>query len=316
MGAGGRIAAVRYPGGASLSRRDFEELTEVASSLARRGLFGSRCQPMVEVVDREVVERRIVTGVAADAEAEPGDAVLVVAGAYAEASDIAGRLRLEVGDRLGLRDPREFAFCWIVGFPLFERDPETGDITFAHHPFTSPAPGQEGLFDIDPLAMRALHYDMVLNGYELGSGSIRNHRADVQRRIFRRLGMSDEEIHDRFGFFLEALQFGAPPHGGMALGVDRIVMLACGEPNIRDVIAFPKNQAFRDVMMDAPSLVADAQWEQLALKLIDVRTWGARNEQPHHVINYGPSPPPLWTETPPATGGAVLPKIPSPPDPT
>jgi aspartyl-tRNA synthetase len=128
-------------------------------------------------------------------------------------------------------------------------------------------PGQEALFDTDPLAMRAQHYDLVLNGYELGSGSIRNHQAAFQRKIFRRLGLSDTEIDERFGFFLEALQYGAPPHGGMALGLDRIAMLACGESSIRDVIAFPKNQAARDMMMDSPSPVSAAQLHDLALEL-------------------------------------------------
>ena len=268
-GGGGRIAAIRYPGGAALSRRDFDALTETAKQFGAGGLvwiaFGADGW---KSSIQKLLNEDIVAGIASDAEAEPGDAILVVAGAYAEASDIAGKLRLEVGDRLGLRKPGEFAYCWIVGFPLFEKDPETAEITFAHHPFTSPAPGQEDLFDTDPLAMRALHYDMVLNGYELGSGSIRNHRADVQRKVFQRLGLSDEEIQDRFGFFMEALQYGAPPHGGMALGIDRIVMIACGEPNIREVIAFPKNQAFRDVMMDAPSSVSQKQLDELALRLV------------------------------------------------
>ena len=184
------------------------------------------------------------------------------------ASDVAGRLRLEIGERLGLRDATKFAFCWVLGFPLFERDEETGDITFSHHPFTAPLPGQEALFDTDPLAITAQHYDLVLNGYELGSGSIRNHQAEFQRRVFKRLGLSDEQIDDRFGFFMEALSYGAPPHGGMALGIDRIVMLACGESSIRDVIAFPKNQQARDVMMDAPSSVPQKALEELGLRIV------------------------------------------------
>jgi aspartyl-tRNA synthetase len=156
----------------------------------------------------------------------------------------------------------------VLGFPLFERDAETGEITFSHHPFTAPLPGQEALFDSDPLAITAQHYDLVLNGYELGSGSIRNHTVEFQERVFRRLGLSQEQIDERFGFFMEALRYGAPPHGGMALGVDRIVMLACGETSIRDVIAFPKNQTARDVMMDAPSSVPDQALTDLGLRIV------------------------------------------------
>jgi aspartyl-tRNA synthetase len=152
-----------------------------------------------------------------------------------------------------------------MGFPLFEADPETGAPMPSHHPFTAPEPGQEALLDIDPLAMRAQHYDLVLNGFELGSGSIRIHDAAFQRTIFRRLGLTDEQIDDRFGFFMEALSFGAPPHGGMALGLDRVVMLACGETSIRDVIAFPKNQQARDVMMDAPSGVPEPYLRDLGV---------------------------------------------------
>ncbi|MBV9647240.1 MAG: aspartate--tRNA ligase [Candidatus Eremiobacteraeota bacterium] len=264
---GHRIVALRYPGGASLSRREFDALTETAKSFGALGLVhvsftndGVR-SPIAKFLSAETAQALAhATG------AQTGDAVLLVGDASARASDIAGKLRLELGDRLGLRSTADFAFCWIVGFPLFERDPESGAITFAHHPFTSPAPGQERLFDTDPLAMRALHYDMVLNGYELGSGSIRNHRPEVQRKIFQLLGLSQLEIDERFGFFMEALQYGAPPHGGMALGVDRIAMIACGEPNIREVIAFPKNQAFRDMMMDAPSPVPKGQLDELSLR--------------------------------------------------
>ncbi|HYW54526.1 MAG TPA: aspartate--tRNA ligase [Dongiaceae bacterium] len=264
-----RVIALRWPGGASLSRRDFDALTELAKSFGAKGLAyvsfapdgpkGSIARFVDETLAAKLRER---TG-AAD-----GDAILFVGDASGAASDVAGRLRLEMGDRLGLRKPEEFAFCWVLGFPLFERDEETGEITFSHHPFTAPLPGQDALFDSDPLAITAQHYDLVLNGYELGSGSIRNHKAEFQRRVFKRLGLSDEQIDDRFGFFMEALRYGAPPHGGMALGVDRIVMLACGEDTIRDVIAFPKNQGARDVMMDAPSAVPDQSLKDLGLRIV------------------------------------------------
>ncbi len=264
-----RIAAVRYPGGASLSRRDFDALTELTKQLGGKGLAYVSFAPdgvkgsIARFVDDALAARlRERTG------AVDGDALLFIGDERTSATDVAGRLRLEVGERLGLRSADTFAFCWVSGFPLFERDAETDEITFSHHPFTAPAPGQETLFDTDPLAITAQHYDLVLNGYELGSGSIRNHVAAFQRKVFARLGMSDEQIADRFGFFMEALSYGAPPHGGMALGIDRIVMLACGETSIRDVIAFPKNQMARDVMMDAPSSVADVSLRDLGLRIV------------------------------------------------
>jgi aspartyl-tRNA synthetase len=264
-----RVIALRWPGGASLSRRDFDALTEFAKSFGAKGLAYVAFAPdglkgsIARFVDDALAAKlRERTG-AAD-----GDALLFVGDQRGTAADVAGRLRLEMGDRLGLRKPDAFAFCWVLGFPLFERDEETGEITFSHHPFTAPLPGQDALFDSDPLAITAQHYDLVLNGYELGSGSIRNHTAEFQHRVFKRLGMSDEQIADRFGFFMEALRYGAPPHGGMALGLDRIVMLACGEDNIREVIAFPKNQAARDVMMDAPSTVPDQALKDVGLRIV------------------------------------------------
>jgi aspartyl-tRNA synthetase len=192
--------------------------------------------------------------------------MLLFADARDAALAVAGKMRLEIGERCGLRDPAEFAFAWVTDFPLFEIDEETGRPAPAHHPFTAPGPDQWDLIDSDPMKMRAQHYDMVLNGYELGSGSIRIHKPEFQRRIFEMLGMTEEQIQDRFGFFIRSLDYGAPPHGGMALGIDRIVMLAVGETSIRDVIAFPKNQLARDVMMDAPSEVPDRLVRDLGLK--------------------------------------------------
>ncbi len=266
--AGNRVVALRYPRGAALSRRDFDALTETAKSFGAKGLAyvtlgpdGAK-GPIVKFLGAATI-----AALRAETLAEDGDAILFVGEREREASEIAGKLRLEIGERLGLRLPGDFRFCWVRDFPLFERDADTGEITFSHHPFTAPAPGQEALFDSDPLAVRAQHYDLVLNGYELGSGSIRNHDPDFQRKVFKRLGLTDEQIDDRFGFFLEALRYGAPPHGGMALGIDRIVMLACGEASLRDVIAFPKNQTARDVMMDAPSAVPPASLRDLHLAL-------------------------------------------------
>ena len=264
-----RVIALRWPGGASLSRRDFDAVTDLAKTFGAKGLaYVSFAPDGVKGSIARFVDEALATKLRDRTGAQDGDAILFVGDASRSASDVAGRLRLEIGDRLGLRRHDAFAFCWVLGFPLFERDEETGEITFSHHPFTAPLPGQEELFDTDPLAITAQHYDLVLNGYELGSGSIRNHKPAFQRRVFERLGLTDEQIEDRFGFFMEALRYGAPPHGGMALGIDRIVMLACGESSIRDVIAFPKNQTARDVMMDAPSRVPEQSLKDLGLQII------------------------------------------------
>ena len=262
-----RIVAVPYPGGASLSRRDFDALGETARTFGAGGLIWlSYANDGWKSSIQKLLDERTVETIRELATAVPGDALLLVAGPKALASDVAGRLRLHVAERLGLRDPQTFGFCWVVGFPLFERDAETGAIVPTHHPFTRPEPGQESLLESDPLAMRAQHYDLVLNGFELGSGSIRIHDEEFQRRIFRDVfGLSEAEIDDRFGFFMEALRYGAPPHGGMAWGIDRVAMLACGETSIRDVIAFPKNQMARDLMMDAPSTVPVQQLRELGL---------------------------------------------------
>jgi aspartyl-tRNA synthetase len=265
---GNRVIALRYPGGASLSRRDFDALTEVAKSHGAKGLAyitltadGAK-GPIVKFLGDATI-----AALRAETMSENGDAILFIGERTREASELAGKMRLEIGERLGLRDPAAFRFCWVRGFPLFERDPDTGAITFSHHPFTAPAPGQEAIFDSDPLGVTAQHYDLVLNGYELGSGSIRNHDPAFQRKVFHSLGMSDEQIDDRFGFFIEALRYGAPPHGGMALGIDRVVMLAVGTTNMRDVIAFPKTQSARDLMMEAPSAVPETALRDLSLAL-------------------------------------------------
>jgi len=266
--AASRIVAVPYPGGGARSRRAFDELTATAQSFGAGGLiwltFGENGEWNASI--KKLLDDETVRAIGELGGAEPGDALLIVAGEYASASAIAGRLRAHVAELRGVRDPARFAFCWVVGFPLFERDAETDGIAPTHHPFTAPALGQEELLATDPLAMRAQHYDLVLNGFELGSGSIRIHDPVFQKRIFEVFGLTEDEIEDRFGFFMEALRYGAPPHGGMAWGLDRLAMLACGETSIRDVIAFPKNQTARDLMMDAPSSVPAKALEELRLR--------------------------------------------------
>ena len=264
----GALIALRYPGGAALSRRDFDALTELAKQNGAKGMVwislgpdGSKSSAAKFIDEQHIAQIRERT------QAQTGDAMLLFADARDAALAVAGKMRNEIGERCGLRDPQKFAFAWVTDFPLFEIDEESGQPAPAHHPFTAPGEGQWDLIDTEPLKMRAQHYDMVLNGYELGSGSIRIHKPEFQRRIFQMLGMTPEQIEDRFGFFMRALDYGAPPHGGMALGIDRIVMLAVGETSIRDVIAFPKNQVARDVMMDAPSAVPERLLRDLGLKI-------------------------------------------------
>ncbi len=263
----GAIVALRYPGGASLSRRDFDALTEEARTAGAKGMVwvalgadGVKSSAQKFISDEHIAKLRAAT------QSETGDAILLFADAKVHALAVAGKMRNIVGERCALRDPKQFAFCWVLDFPYLEVDDETGKPYPAHHPFTSPGEGQWEYLRTDPLKMRAQHYDMVLNGYELGSGSIRIHKPEEQRAIFEMLGMSPQQIQDQFGFFVKALEYGAPPHGGMALGIDRIVMLAAGENHLRDVIAFPKNQSARDVMMDAPSTVPEQLLRDLYLK--------------------------------------------------
>jgi aspartyl-tRNA synthetase len=174
---------------------------------------------------------------------------------------------MEMATRLGLRKPNEFAPLWVVDFPLLELDEETGHYHAMHHPFTSPKPGQLKLLDTDPGAVRANAYDLVLNGNEIGGGSIRIHDKETQATMFKHLGFTPEEAKAQFGFLMDAFQYGAPPHGGLAFGLDRLVAILGGQETIRDFIAFPKNNSGRDVMIDAPAAIDAAQLKELNLKL-------------------------------------------------
>lgn len=251
---GGEVIAVRFPGGASLSRREFDALVEQAKTFGAKGMVWIALgADGVKSSAQRFVEERHANELALRMQAERGDAILLFADQREAAYAAAGKMRVEAARRCGLGRAQDFQFCWVTDFPYLEINAETGKPIPAHHPFTSPAEGEWDLIESDPLRMRAQHYDMVLNGYELGSGSIRIHQPELQRRIFDMLGMTPEQIEAEFGFFVRALDYGAPPHGGMALGIDRIAMLACGEENLREVIAFPKTQTARDLMMDAPS---------------------------------------------------------------
>ena len=199
--------------------------------------------------------------------AEPGDLLLIMAGETDKARKQLNELRLEVAEQLGLRNPEEFAPLWVVDFPLLEWDEETERYHAMHHPFTSPKPEDLDKLDTDPGAVRANAYDLVLNGSEIGGGSIRIHDKELQRLMFQHLGFTEEEAQAQFGFLMNAFEYGAPPHGGIAFGFDRLCSLFGGQESIRDFIAFPKNNSGRDVMIDAPAIIDDAQLDELNIRL-------------------------------------------------
>jgi aspartyl-tRNA synthetase len=211
------------------------------------------------------VARRLLEKVGAGRD----DTILVGTDAEEPVAMAMGILRLEMGRELKLIDEKAFRFLWVTDFPLLGYDAREKKYASLHHPFTAPRDEDRALLDTDPGKVRAKAYDIVLNGYEVGGGSLRIHDSLLQAKIFRILSMSDEEARDRFGFFLEALQYGTPPHGGIALGVDRIVMILAGEPSIRDVIAFPKTATGADPLTGAPAPVDAAQLRELGLRLIE-----------------------------------------------
>jgi aspartyl-tRNA synthetase len=196
-----------------------------------------------------------------------GDAVFFVAGLPGEMAAFAGQARVKIGNDLDLTKKDQFAFCWIVDFPMYEWNEEEGRIDFSHNPFSMPQGGLEALESKDPLDILAYQYDVVCNGVELSSGAIRNHKPEIMEKAFAIAGYPREELEKRFGGMLRALQYGAPPHGGIAPGIDRIVMLLCGEENLRQVVMFPMNQQAEDLLMGAPSEVTPKQLKELHIKL-------------------------------------------------
>ena len=199
--------------------------------------------------------------------AEKGDLMLLLSGEIDKVRKQMNELRLEVGQQLGLRDPKVFAPLWVIDFPLLEWDEETERFHAMHHPFTSPKPQDIAKLDSEPAAVRANAYDLVMNGSEIGGGSIRIHDKELQKLMFKHLGFSEQEAKDQFGFLMNAFEYGAPPHGGIAFGFDRLCSLFGGQESIRDFIAFPKNNSGRDVMIDAPSVIDNNQLDELNIKL-------------------------------------------------
>ncbi|HYS01769.1 MAG TPA: aspartate--tRNA ligase [Candidatus Eisenbacteria bacterium] len=265
---GGAIRGLRVPGGAALGRKEIDALTEVAKTAKAKGLaFWYREAPEWRSPITKFFTAEELGALEGATGARPGDLVLAVADQPRVAAGAMGAIRKAVAERQGLIPPDAFEFAWITEFPMYARNEETGQIEAEHHPFTAPHPADVDLIETDPLRVRARSYDLVLNGTELASGSIRIHDPGLQQRIFAQLGWTKEEAARRFGFLLEAFEYGAPPHGGIAPGIDRAVMLAAGEQTIRDVIAFPKNQQAQEPMTGAPATVDAAQLRELGLEL-------------------------------------------------
>jgi aspartyl-tRNA synthetase len=265
------IGAICAEGCSEYTRKQLDELTDFVRrpQIGAKGLVYLRYNKDASLkssVDKFYPPEELKKWVD-QVDAKPGDLVLILAGEKKKTLAALSELRLEMGNRLGLRTNDSYFPLWIIDFPLFEWDEETGRFYAMHHPFTSPVPEDLKLMETDPGAVRANAYDLVINGVEIGGGSIRIHDATVQRLMFKVLGFSDEEANEQFGFLLDAFKYGAPPHGGVAFGFDRWVAMFGGQDSIRDFIAFPKNNSGRDVMLDTPSKISDKQLGELQLIL-------------------------------------------------
>jgi aspartyl-tRNA synthetase len=265
------VGAIAATGCSGYSRKQIDELTE----WVKRPQIGAKGLVWVKVEADGSIKSSVDKFYSADdlkawverCEAQPGDLLLVVCGKKRKSQTILCELRLEMGRRLGLRDNTKFAPMWVVDFPLVEWDEETERYYAMHHPFTAPKPEDVQYFDTDPGKIRANAYDFVVNGVEVGGGSIRIHDAKLQQQMFKTLGFTPEKAQLQFGFLMDAFKYGAPPHGGLAFGFDRMCSLFGGVESIRDYIAFPKNNSGRDTMIEAPSTLDPAQLEELNIRL-------------------------------------------------
>lgn len=265
------VGGICAPQSAVYTRKQLDELTDFVKrpQIGAKGLVYIRCNEdgtLKSSVDKFYSEDDLKR-IADECKANPGDLILILAGEKRKTQKALCELRLEMGERLGFRDKNKFAPLWVVDFPLFEWDDETERFYAMHHPFTSPKPEDIELLDTNPGAVRANAYDMVINGVELGGGSIRIHDSELQSKMFKLLGFTQEQAQAQFGFLMNAFKYGAPPHGGLAYGLDRFVAIFAGLDSIRDCIAFPKNTSGRDVMLDAPAKIADEQLKELYLKV-------------------------------------------------
>ncbi len=265
------VGAIVAPGCAGYTRKQLDQLTD----FVKRPQIGAKGMMWVKYESDGSVKSSVskffsdeqISQWLQRADAKPGDLMLILAGDTMKTRKQLCELRLEMGSRLGYRDPQKFSCLWIVDFPLFEWDEETQRFYAMHHPFTAPNPDDIDMLDTDTGAVRATAYDMVVNGNELGGGSIRIHDAELQDKMFHLLGLSEEDARYKFGFLMNAFKYGAPPHGGLAFGFDRFVSILAGLDSIRDVIAFPKNNAGRDMMIDAPSVIDDSQLQELCISI-------------------------------------------------
>ena len=265
------VVGIAVPGANSYTRKEIDQLIEWVKrpQIGAKGMVYCRCNEdgsFKSSVDK-FYDQDDLANWAKKTAAQPGDLILVLSGELHKTRTQLSALRMELAERLGLRNPNDFAPLWVIDFPLLELDEETGHYHAMHHPFTSPKPGQLELLDKDPGAVRANAYDLVLNGNEIGGGSIRIHDKETQAIMFKHLGFSEEEAKAQFGFLMDAFQYGAPPHGGIAFGLDRLVAILGGQETIRDFIAFPKNNSGRDVMIDAPATIDQEQLKELHLRL-------------------------------------------------
>jgi len=267
---GGVVRAIPAPGTAGHSRRFFDEMNDWARSEGHAGLGyitqkGGELGGPIAKNHGEEATRALVAGLGLG----PDDGLFFAAGKEAQAAKLAGAARTRVAEQLGLIDENRFDFCWIVDFPMFEYDEEAKKVDFSHNPFSMPQGELEALETMDPLDILAFQYDIVCNGVELSSGAIRNHRPDIMYKAFEIAGYSREDVDANFSGMINAFKYGAPPHGGSAPGIDRIVMLLAGEPNIREVVLFPMNQRAEDLMMGAPSEVAPRQLRDLHIRIVE-----------------------------------------------
>jgi aspartyl-tRNA synthetase len=265
------VVGIAVPGGASYTRKEIDKIIDWVRrpQVGALGMIYVKCNEdgsFKSSVDK-FYDQEDLAKWAEKTGAKAGDLICVLSGNITKVRAQLSALRMELATRLGLRDPKVFAPLWVMDFPLLELDEETGHYHAMHHPFTSPKPGQLELLDTDPGAVKANAYDLVLNGNEIGGGSIRIHDKEMQATMFKHLGFTEEEAKAQFGFLMDAFEYGAPPHGGLAFGLDRLVAILGGQETIRDFIAFPKNNSGRDVMIDAPAAIDAAQLKELSIKL-------------------------------------------------